>query len=70
MNSDMQLSASTIETIYKDIVANIVSEQEEIFKELLTIGEDNYKDGYGALILAIQEKYILVPKRELKGVIQ
>jgi len=50
---------------FKDALVSLENKEDEIYEDLLDIGRCNFTDGYGAIILAIQEKYILIPKSEL-----
>lgn len=62
----MELSNTTIQSILKDVVASVEQKQDEIHSDLLDIGSDYYKGGYGMIINVIQEKYLLIPKEDLK----
>lgn len=63
----MQLQEETTQKIITDIMTQLEQDSEEQYDELMDIGSANYKNGYGAIVLAIMEKYILIPKRSKSG---
>lgn len=62
----MELSTETIKSILKDVTALVHEKQDKIYDDLLDIGSDHYKGGYGMIIDAIQEKYILIPREDIQ----
>ena len=62
---NIELSEKTLENIKKDILESCEAKQDEIFKDLLDIAQDNKKNGYGMVVTEIVSQYILIPKKEL-----
>lgn len=56
---DMEKLCSMLNQLYKKIDE---FEDELVYEDLLDIGKDNYKSGYGAIAIAIQKKYNLSKK--------
>jgi hypothetical protein len=59
------VSQQSINCLIKDIISHLEDNSERLSEELMIIGEEQYKNGYGAIINALQEKYILIEKDDL-----
>lgn len=62
----IKISDTTLKSLLNDIL-NSLENREEANDDLLEIGKENFKGGYGAIALAIQEKYVMIPKSELEA---